>query len=329
MWNPLSDVRTRREAVSTGATPESGTSDAAVGDGGAGSDPTGSGSDPTGSGSDSTESTGARARAARGRASANGGLANTEGETGEPETPDGGTGAGANWPARGVAVGAAALAGGLAYHALVRPWHRRWGATDEEARRSLPGDDLLPEATDVATRAVDVDAPAAVVWPLVVRTARSRFEGGTPGGDSGADRVIPKYRPGAEDEPVRLAPSDETVSADASASTDERASPASAPAVVHLDAGQALVFPPSGDAPARTRAFVVEETGAGTSRLLVRTRSVPERAGSDTLPGPPVVRRTLHRLVGEPAQFVAERRLLRDVERRAEEMARGETAATE
>lgn len=268
-------------------------------------------------------------------AGSNGEKTRVASETEQSASPDSGAGASANWTARGVAVGAAALAGGLAYHALVRPWHRRWGATDEEARRSLPGDDLLPEATDVVTRAVDVDAPAAVVWPLVVRMARSRFEGGTPGGDSGADRVIPKYRPGVEGEPVRLAPSDEIVSADASsaadasASTDERASPASAPAVVHLDAGQALVFPPSGDAPARTRAFVVEETSAGTSRLLVRTRSVPERAGFDALPGPPVVRRALHRLAGEPAQFVAERRLLRDVERRAEEIARRETAATE
>lgn len=261
-------------------------------------------------------------------AGSNGEKTRVASETEQSASPDSGAGASANWTARGVAVGAAALAGGLAYHALVRPWHRRWGATDEEARHSLPGDDLLPEATDVVTRAVDVDAPAAVVWPLVVRMARSRFEGREPDADSGADRVIPKYRPGAEDEPVRLAPSDEIVSADASAA-GEPASPESAPAVVHLDGGQALVFPPSGDAPARTRAFVVEETGAGTSRLLVRTRSVPERAGSDALPGPPVVRRALHRLVGEPAQFVAERRLLLDVERRAEEIAREETAATE
>ena len=41
----------------------------------------------------------------------------------------------------GTALGAAgALA---AYTFFIRPWHLRWGATDEEVRMTLPGDELL------------------------------------------------------------------------------------------------------------------------------------------------------------------------------------------
>src|ERR1035437_8873144 len=47
----------------------------------------------------------------------------------------------------GRALLTAVLAGCGAYLALgrlMRPWYSRWGATDEEVRRSLPGDELVP-----------------------------------------------------------------------------------------------------------------------------------------------------------------------------------------
>jgi hypothetical protein len=38
-------------------------------------------------------------------------------------------------------IGAATFAAGaiVAYRKVVRPWHERWGATDEEVRAPLPG----------------------------------------------------------------------------------------------------------------------------------------------------------------------------------------------
>ena len=44
-----------------------------------------------------------------------------------------------------------------------------WGATDQEADARLPGDELLEEADGVATRAVDIDAPPAAVWPWIAQ----------------------------------------------------------------------------------------------------------------------------------------------------------------
>jgi hypothetical protein len=44
-----------------------------------------------------------------------------------------------------------------------------WGATAKEASAILPGDELLPEADGVATRAITIDAPASAVWPWIAQ----------------------------------------------------------------------------------------------------------------------------------------------------------------
>src|ERR671933_1327835 len=41
-----------------------------------------------------------------------------------------------------------------AYLLALRPWHLRWGATGEEARSLMPGDELVPRPVVESTRAV-------------------------------------------------------------------------------------------------------------------------------------------------------------------------------
>ena len=72
---------------------------------------------------------------------------------------------------------AAALAAGtgaVAYPLFFRRWCLTWGATDEEVSRKLPGDELLPEADIVSTRAVTIDAPPGAVWPWLVQMGSGR-----------------------------------------------------------------------------------------------------------------------------------------------------------
>jgi predicted deacylase len=47
--------------------------------------------------------------------------------------------------------------------AVLRAWQRRWGATDDEVNRTLPGDDLISHADLTATRAITIHATAAQV----------------------------------------------------------------------------------------------------------------------------------------------------------------------
>jgi len=64
----------------------------------------------------------------------------------------------------------AAAAGGLAAYLFgVRPWHLRWGATDDEIARPMAGDELVPNPTYVTNRAVTVGARPAAIWPWLVQ----------------------------------------------------------------------------------------------------------------------------------------------------------------
>lgn len=64
---------------------------------------------------------------------------------------------------------------------FLRHWHRTWGATSAEAAAEMPGDDLLPRAQYRCTRAINIDASPAEVWPWLVQVGYRR--GGWYAGD--------------------------------------------------------------------------------------------------------------------------------------------------
>jgi hypothetical protein len=57
---------------------------------------------------------------------------------------------------------------------LLRRLGRRWGATEEEVYRSLPGDDLVPHPMAETTHAISIRAPAAAIWPWLVQMGYDR-----------------------------------------------------------------------------------------------------------------------------------------------------------
>jgi hypothetical protein len=61
------------------------------------------------------------------------------------------------------------LAATLAYRKLLRSRILNWGASEAEERAALPGDELLPDADGVATRAITIDAPPSAAWPWIVQ----------------------------------------------------------------------------------------------------------------------------------------------------------------
>jgi len=71
--------------------------------------------------------------------------------------------------ARVTAVGAAIAVPIGAYAFLVRPWARTWGVDETEAATMLPGDDIVPDATTVETRAITIDADPSDVWPWLLQ----------------------------------------------------------------------------------------------------------------------------------------------------------------
>lgn len=69
----------------------------------------------------------------------------------------------------GTLVGAVGI-----YVRWIRPWTRRWGATDEEVARPMPGDEIVERADYIATRAITIRATPDEVWPWLVQIGSGR-----------------------------------------------------------------------------------------------------------------------------------------------------------
>jgi hypothetical protein len=65
----------------------------------------------------------------------------------------------------------------IVYVFVVRPYHMRWGATDQEIAMALPGDAYIAPTAERSTRAVTIHAPAALVWAWLVQTGQNRSGG--------------------------------------------------------------------------------------------------------------------------------------------------------
>ena len=95
----------------------------------------------------------------------------------------------------GLLLGAAVVS---FYMAVLKPWHTRWGATDEEVTRQMPGDDLIADAASV-TRAITIRARPADIWPWLVQLGFGRagwysYDWIDNDFHPSADRIIDEYQ---------------------------------------------------------------------------------------------------------------------------------------
>ncbi len=70
-----------------------------------------------------------------------------------------------------------AILGGTAFGLFLRfyrPWHSRWGATDEEVKLPMPGDELIEMPTFNVTRAITIRARPEEIWPWIVQIGYGR-----------------------------------------------------------------------------------------------------------------------------------------------------------
>jgi hypothetical protein len=80
-----------------------------------------------------------------------------------------------------------------------RRWHQRWGATNQEVRGRMPGDELVAGPSFNATRAITIGAPPAQVWPWIVQMGYRRAGFYTyalldNAGYDSADEILPQYQ---------------------------------------------------------------------------------------------------------------------------------------
>jgi hypothetical protein len=192
-----------------------------------------------------------------------------------------------------VAAGTAAV-----YFRFLRDRHMNWGATAEEVDGELAGDELMPEADIVATRAVEIDALPSAIWPWLVQMG--------PGRGGAYTYAWIERRLGIDIENVdRVVPELQHLEVG-----DEIPMPGYAMRVERLDRERAMVIRSSDGA--WVWSFELRPTN-GRTRLLSRNRF-------DTSSYRP--RDWLGYAVMEPGSWVMERKMLRTIKQRAERLAR-------
>jgi hypothetical protein len=82
---------------------------------------------------------------------------------------------------------------------LYRHRHLRWGATDAEVASAMPGDELVPQPSFGATRAITIAAPPQDVWPWIVQLGTGRagfysYDLFDNGARPSAERILPQFQ---------------------------------------------------------------------------------------------------------------------------------------
>lgn len=178
----------------------------------------------------------------------------------------------------------------------------RWGATDAEVEKDLPGDELIGKADLTSTRAISIRAEPGEVWPWIAQLGQGRggfysydFLENLIGCDiHSAENLVPEWQYVEIGSQLRLHPD--------------------IPLRVSIvQPGRALVLRggvPIGKSPPPydfTWAFVVRADADGSTRLVVRERYTYLRRWAPSVVGPTQL-----------VSFVMSRGMLRGIKRRAE-----------
>jgi len=183
-----------------------------------------------------------------------------------------------------------------AYVLLIRPWHLKWGATEEELKMPLPGDELVKHPKLNATHAITINAPVAEVWPWLVQVGQKRggfysytwLENLVGCEMSNADQIVPEWQDLKVGDEVWLHP---------------KAPPLK---VLAMEPGRAIVLENSWT-------FVLHPIDDHTTRLIIRGRGDFNPDLKNAL-----LNFLLWRGVFEPAHFIMERRMMLGIKERAE-----------
>ena len=198
-------------------------------------------------------------------------------------------------PASGIAVGLA-LAGIVVatYVAFPGPWQRRWGASDEEVRRPMPGDELLPNGAPSTTRAITIDAKPRDVFPWLLQIGYGRggwysYDWIDNDGKRSVDRIDPALQKLVVGDRVQMLPG-------------------FGPTVREIEHDHHILSNGEAD----TWCLLVELRPGGCTRLISRWR----------LGWPKSIGAYVWTLIADPGAFVMEQKMLRTIRALAERNAK-------
>lgn len=203
-------------------------------------------------------------------------------------------------------IGSAAAGGAAAAVGwLLRRWQTRWGATADEVRRRLPGDDIVARPQYAATNAVTVGAEPAAVWPWLVQMGCGR------GGWYSFDRLdnggVPSVR--------EIVPDLQDLQVGEVLPTDRDGTGFVAEAI---DPPRSLVLVIRSPDGVTSSVLHLEPTSGNRTRLVCRLR----------LRAPWTPAGTAYRALMEVGHAIMTRKMLLGIKHRAEDQAAGRAPAT-
>jgi hypothetical protein len=184
---------------------------------------------------------------------------------------------------------------------LVRSWHLRWGATEEEVKASMPGDEIVPRPSFNATRAATIAAPPADVWPWLVQLGFGRagwysYDLFDNAARPSARRILPEFQHPSVGDWVPMA---------------SKVNETTAFKITEIEPNRLMLW----DKPGSTWAWKLTPLDGGRqTRLVTRLRQVYDWRGSPA-------NALLTLLLFEWGDFPMMRKLLLNVKERAERLA--------
>ena len=213
---------------------------------------------------------------------------------------------------------------------LLRRQGKRWGATEDEVYRSLPGDDPVPHPMVETTHAITISAPAATIWPWLVQVGYHRAGWYTDSWYSwidkylfrierppSADHILPRFQHLAVGDTVPDGPPGTAFFTVAQLEPQRALALYSTTHLLMMAPASVRDNPRLGLYGKFSWVFVLDEQATGVTRLIVRTRASC---------GPRLFRMLLLPLF-YPGDFLIARLMLRTIRQRVERGSGSQQAA--
>jgi len=197
---------------------------------------------------------------------------------------------------------------------FLRSKYQRWGSTDEELQRKLPGDDLVKDVKGWYQHAININAAPADVWPWIVQLGQNKggfysyelLENIVGSKIHNADSIVPEFQDTSVGDKVAMTPK----AAPYIVATIEPVQVFVLQLRVNLQTQETInnIEPLPDKYQDSSWVLFLEETSEGTTRLISRSRNDWNQSKTNTF---------FYSMFGVISQAM-DRKMLKGIKKRAE-----------